>query len=248
MRAEEATRLERERSFHNERFAHDGDRGVDRFYAAIPECRAEFAAALEAGCRGRDVLEYGCGRGRRALGVAPLSRSLVGIDISDVAIAHATAEAERRGLRQARFRAMNAEALEFPEASFDLVYGSAIIHHLDVDRAYAEIARVLRPGGSALFIEPLGHNPLINAYRARTPGIRTADEHPLTRREVELARRYFSRLELSFHGLAALAAALAHGTPLFAPARTLLRAIDRVLFLAPPLRWQAWYAFIRLTR
>src|SRR3546814_1101008 len=78
---------------------------------------------------------------------------------------------------------MNAEAMTFPDDSFDLVFGSGIIHHLDIDRAFGEIARVLRPGGRAVFIEPLGLNPAIELYRRFTPSARTPDEHPLLRRD-----------------------------------------------------------------
>ena len=38
----------------------------------------------------------------------------------------------------------------------------------------------MKPSAGALFIEPLGHNPVINLYRRRTPEQRTVDEHPLS--------------------------------------------------------------------
>ena len=72
-----------------------------------------------------------------------------------------------------RFQVMNAEVLEFPDASFDLVFGVAILHHLDLDTACAEFLRVLRPSGTAVFLEPLGHNPFINLVRWATPAART---------------------------------------------------------------------------
>jgi ubiquinone/menaquinone biosynthesis C-methylase UbiE len=64
---------------------------------------------------------------------------------------------------------MNAEATTFPDNSFDLICGSSILHHLNLDKACAEIRRILRPDGGAVFIEPLGHNPLINMFRKLTP-------------------------------------------------------------------------------
>jgi ubiquinone/menaquinone biosynthesis C-methylase UbiE len=82
-----------------------------------------------------------------------------------------------RGVVNAQFDVMNAEELEFEDAAFDVIFGSGIIHHLDVPRAYSELARVLAPGGSAVFVEPLGHNPLIRVFRNRTPELRTPDEH-----------------------------------------------------------------------
>ncbi len=44
------------------------------------------------------------------------------------------------------------------------VLGKQILHHLDMTQAVPEIARVLRPGGRAVFLEPLIHNPLLEGY------------------------------------------------------------------------------------
>ena len=90
---------------------------------------------------------------------------VVGIDISDVAIEKARGASRAAGIENAEYRRMNAEFLEFDDNSFDLICGTAILHHLDLTRAYSELARVLKPGGLAVFMEPLGHNPLINVYR-----------------------------------------------------------------------------------
>jgi SAM-dependent methyltransferase len=61
------------------------------------------------------------------------------------------ANAERLGLTVRTARA-DAESLPFPDASFDLVLGHAVLHHLpDLARAFAEFHRVLRPGGRIAF-------------------------------------------------------------------------------------------------
>ncbi len=70
---------------------------------------------------------------------------------------------------------MDAEQLAFRDQSFDLVVGEAILHHLDLERCFAKISRILQPAGVAVFIEPLGHNPVLNWYRRQTPGLRTPD-------------------------------------------------------------------------
>lgn len=91
---------------------------------------------------------------------------------------------------------MDAEQLDFADSSFDLVCGGGILHHVDVDRLAAETARVLRPGGTALFLEPLGHNPLINLFRRITPRLRSDDERPLLERDLAGLGQYFAEVSV----------------------------------------------------
>lgn len=84
------------------------------------------------------------------------------------------------------FMMMDAHRLEFPDHHFDVVFGTGILHHLDLDRALAEISRVLKPDGIFLFGEPLDTNPVGRLIRQLTPKARTADERAL--RQPELAR------------------------------------------------------------
>jgi ubiquinone/menaquinone biosynthesis C-methylase UbiE len=198
----------------------------------------------------RDVLEYGCGRGSAAFDLAASGAQVIGIDISDVAIDLATRRGAELGLGdRLRFRVMDAEQLEFEDASFDLVCGIAILHHLQIDRAYAEIARVLRPGGHGVFLEALGHNPLINLYRRRTPDLRTVDEHPLRVGDLELARRYFSDASFSYFNLMSLAALPLRRQGAFPAVAHALERVDQALFShVAYLRRHAWMAVLRLTR
>jgi SAM-dependent methyltransferase len=55
----------------------------------------------------------------------------------------------------------NAEASPYPAGHFDAVYGSSILHHLELDAALAEAHRVLRPGGRVVFAEPNILNPQV---------------------------------------------------------------------------------------
>lgn len=154
--------------------------------------REEVARAVP----GRDVLEIGCFDGARLAEYARLApRRLVGVDISDEQIAKARA----RGLDA---RVMDAQKLQFPDGSFDTVVGGAVLHHLDFDTAVREIHRVLRPGGTALFSEPLRDNPAWKVLRLVTPRARTADERPLSRGEIQSADRLFGRSRHCFLGLA----------------------------------------------
>lgn len=239
-----AVRLEREREFHNARFEH-GDREAQlKYYDAIADCFRDYWGRVDTLAAGADILEYGCAYGDNALRLAPSARSATGIDISDVAIEKGRQRAQQKGLDNVRLEAMNAEAMTFPDDSFDLVFGSGIIHHLDIDRAFAEIARVLRPGGRAVFVEPLGLNPAIELYRRLTPSARTPDEHPLLRGDFRRFEAAFRTTTCRFYGLTTLAAVPFRRTAARAPLFAVTRALDRGLFALPAVKWLAWYSLM----
>lgn len=122
---------------------------------------------------------------------------VTGIDISSRRVSEANSLIERENLKaNATVIKMNAENLEFPDESFDLVVGMAILHHLDLELVLPEISRVLKENGEAIFLEPLGGNPIINYYRKRTPDLRTPDEHPLVEKDFEIIYTYFDCLEM----------------------------------------------------
>jgi SAM-dependent methyltransferase len=197
---------------------------------------------------GARVLEYGCGTGSAAFDLAARGIDVLGIDISPVAIATAEGEALTRGVgERTRFAVMNAEALDLPDRSVDVVCGSGVLHHLDLTRSFPEIARVLTPSGWALFVEPLGHNPLINAYRRRTPAMRTPDEHPLRVEDLALAGTHFEMVSVDYFQLLTLASVPFRRFAIGGRLRATLHQADQWLFRrVPALRRHAWVAVIRL--
>jgi SAM-dependent methyltransferase len=89
------------------------------------------------------------------------------------------------------FRLADPYATPFADDSFDIVIGASILHHLDLDRALAEIRRVLRPGGRGVFVEPLARNPLMRLGRLLTRGARADAGRPLTEWDWALCERHF---------------------------------------------------------
>lgn len=134
------------------------------------------------------ILELGSGYGDRSIKLAQDGASVTGIDISETYISLAIAKAKKLGLPQDRllFKKMDCHCLDFQDNFFDFVCGDAILHHLDVGVVLEETNRVLKPGGVAVFIEPLDGNPLLKLFRYLTPEARTIDEKPLSRNDLKI--------------------------------------------------------------
>lgn len=240
-RLDNILRLNRERTFHNQRFANDNRHAQQKYYMPVTSCFEEYRRQIDLHAVNRDVLEYGCALGDQSIKLTDIARSVVGIDISDVAIAKANLAATEYQASNVSFKMMNAEEMTFPDSSFDLVFGSGIIHHLNIKKSFREICRVLRPGGKAIFVEPLGHNPIINLYRFMTPSARTPDEHPLRKSDFMEARKYFSDINLKFFGLFAIAAAPVMQTRLGASLIPYLLRLDQKILQMPIVKWHSWF-------
>ena len=116
-------------------------------YHLMPFLRRVVAAA-----NGGRVLEIGCSMGMDTAELARLGAQVVGVDLSPKSIEVARRHFQIAGL-QAELRVANAESLDFPDASFAAVYSFGVLHHTpDIDKAIAEVHRVLRPGGRAFLM------------------------------------------------------------------------------------------------
>lgn len=247
-------RHQSEVAFHDHKYA-TGE-SFPRHYAVNPTYPV-FVRLLElmgADLRGKHVLEVGCGTGWSTLELANRGAQVSAFDISAEAVSQAHDLLGSRGLReQCDVRVMAAEALDYPDATFDAAVGFAILHHLDIPSSVAELHRVLKPHGLALFAEPLGTNPLINLYRRLTPQYRTPDEAPINIAALRPQVTAFSRFEHHDQLLFATGAlALAYVPGLDGAARVaqrwLMRADDAVLRVAPWAGKWAWYSILCLVK
>jgi len=244
-------RIEREQSFHDQRFADDSTRRkkTGRFYKITQSIKQEYGQFIEQKCKNQRVVEYGCGTGSYAFSLANNGAKLVtGIDISPVAIEIVQQQAQKEGVnKNISFEVMNAEELKFNESSIDLICGTGILHHLDLKKSMNSIVKVLKNEGIAVFVEPLGHNILINLFRSLTPAIRSEDEHPLLDKDLLLLQQYFKKVEIKYFYFTALGASFFVGLPGFKFILNFLEFIDKQLFILPFLRKQAWQVIIKLS-
>jgi hypothetical protein len=86
----------------------------------------------------------------------------------------------------------------------DAVAGKWVLHHCDVPRASAELARIVKPGGRAVLYENQGRNPLLRLARRRLTGrgpvgsFGTPDERPLEVADFKLLAREFGSLSVEY--------------------------------------------------
>lgn len=186
----------------------------------VREIRGEISVPEVATMRGLRVLVCSCGTGIEAVQAARQGAETYAFDISETAVENARAMAAFNGV-DVQVEVMDFHDLSYPDNSFDIVYGSAILHHIDCSVAGKEIHRVLRPGGIAYFHENSDRNPILRLIRRTLfgkPGgyqrqnllfLRrngTTDEYPLTEEEVRTLtnifegdlKRYYHRFEFFY--------------------------------------------------
>jgi ubiquinone/menaquinone biosynthesis C-methylase UbiE len=225
---------------------------VNMKYYAIERRSRDFVEAWhKRHCRDKKVLDLCCGNGGDSIFLAKeCGATVIGIDLSDVSIENCTALALQEGVAEkVRFEVRDAERTGYAANTFDVVNEYGALHHVDLDAVYAEMARVLKPGGLAICVETLRHNPFIHLYRKLTPHLRTRweVEHILRRRDIQRARKYFEHVDVRLYHLTTILAVPLRNTRLFGPVLSVLEAIDRLLVRLPGIRWQAWQAVILLS-
>src|SRR6476659_6174295 len=152
---------------------YDAKWGIDFGATGQRQVRQKLAKALGesvGGVRFADGLEIGSGTGYFSLNLLQMGtiERLTATDISPGMLRRFSTTAGSLGL-EAETVATEAEELPFEDESFDLVFGHAVLHHIpDLDKAFAEFRRVLRPGGMIAFAgEPSRYGDTLAALPKR---------------------------------------------------------------------------------
>jgi SAM-dependent methyltransferase len=148
----------------------------------------EYAFHLLGDVNGKTVLEYGCGNAINTLFLAHRGARVIALDISQELVEIARRRVQANGLAsRVEFMVGSAHDLPLADNSVDVVFGIAILHHLDLAVSAREVRRVLRGNGRAVFQEPVRNSKLIKMLRPLVP-YRAADvspfEYPLTDEQI----------------------------------------------------------------
>lgn len=201
---------------------------------------------------GKRILDVGCGVGLWASLMAGRGAEVWAVDISPESCATARRCAEINGVQdRVHVRVASAYELPFEDGFFDAVHGHNIVHHLDPSPFGAELARVLRPGGIAVFSENSANNRLLMWARDRLcgrfgiPKWSSDDEYPLTQPRVAEFGQRFENLSVYYPEFlfAGLLNAKVFGYRNKA-ANWILGGFDR--FVARRLRWAHKYSYRQL--
>ena len=149
------------------------------------------ALRLLGNLRGLDILDLGCGTGEASVYLSMQGARVWSLDIS-TGMLRVARDLGRKHRVELRLLSASASLLPFADALFDVVYGYGVLHHVPLEETAQEVARVLKPGGRAFFIDPLAYNPLIEVYRRLARAVRSPGEKPLRFRDIRLFKRHFS--------------------------------------------------------
>ena len=162
----------------------------------------KFALSQFGDIKGKKILDLGCGIGDATLYFASKGAKVYAVDISPGMISLVKKLARKNGFaNKINAHVMVAEDLKFRKNLFDFVFGNGVLHHVDANLALQEVYRILKPGGVAAFVDPMGQNPLINIYRRKADKVRTITEKPLNFSELEniTIAEFKKRLHREFH-------------------------------------------------
>jgi len=209
----------------------------------------EYVFYLAGDLEGQVVIELGSGDGLNTVKLAVLVGRVTAVDISDESL-RLTRQRARANRVDHKIRCVNGDAanIGLRDRSADLVIAVAILHHVEIAQAAREISRVLRPGGRAIFMEPLAGSRVWQAtkpFLPRAPEV-SPDEKPLSLEETQFVTRtvgtpgparYFGLTYRVIKRLKCHNRSIVHASHLLD--RELLHRMPFLRDLASPLVWSA---------
>ena len=220
-------------------------------YYSITKASEDYKHAwLDDNCKDNTkILDFACGNGENGIYAASACSECLGIDIDPVGVANANQNAKSFSLSdKCSFSVMDGENMDFDDNTFDLAVEYGALHHVDLDKALSELRRVLKPNGKMMCIEALRHNPIIHAYRRRTPHLRTEWEvdHILGIESLTIMEKYFHEVNPKFFHLSSLVLVPLRKTFLFPMLLPVFDLLDRLLLSSKLIGKYGWIMAVEL--
>ncbi|MEE9211394.1 MAG: methyltransferase domain-containing protein [Phycisphaeraceae bacterium] len=201
-------RLAREMEHFEKRYAEEAARGIEplsdfdrRRYTNPPADTIyprEFFYHLLAPLEGKDTLEIACGNGIDAAICAHNGANVHAYDLSSRSIEMVRRRAEVNGLADRMKLQVTADLSQaFCGQTFDRIMGYAALHHIPLEGLAQRVYDRLRPGGMAVFAEPVINSKALHALRRCVPYYifePTEDEQPLNDHDIARFARPFDRM------------------------------------------------------
>ena len=205
---------------------------------------AEFLFAHLRDIWDREVLDFGCGDGALSVIMARLGARVTGLDISPQLIGVARQRAALNGVAdRIRFIVRDITVSPLEADRFDFAVCNLVLHHVDLRAAVPPILAALKPGGTAVVVEPIAFSPWLQRVRDRVPIDKRASpgERPLNEDEVTFVVEQLAGPERTYFNLLGRLRRLfpnRHGTdtghPVTRACLFLLHAADRLLLTTFP--------------
>lgn len=228
-------------------------------YFRLPSCpENRFILKHLPDLEGKRLLDIGAGTGESAVYFAKMGAQVTAIDISQGMLDIAQQVARHHNVSIETIK-MDGGALNFPQGSFDIIYGANVLHHINTKQSLLKVKDLLREGGTAAFWDPIAYNPVINIYRKIAYQVRSPDEHPLRVEDYQFMKENFREVHAGFFWFFTLGVFLKFylwdmihpneerywkkiitDYESIASLYESLETIDKIIGKIPALRWLAW--------
>ena len=236
----DSARADREKAAYDEgsfRATRTRRHSVYRYMYGSPNslrAKATWQGLVRDASSGRRVLEVGCGEGWDCRKFVEWGAAEVhGIDLSTKMLSVAKQH------EQSNLKFFEHDLHKPWPHVYDVIVGRSILHHLEYQEIVTTLyQKNLAPGGHMVFVEPLGHSPVMRLYWRFGGDVHTPDERPFTRADIRWLQRQFPDFRLIPTNLTSIPAALLSWAVNADPNNALTRAADAIdVFLAQRIAW-----------